>query len=102
MNLFVLRSQSKKPIDALSLQKKSNASAATVKSLVDKGILEEHFTQNGRIEFSGAVATGIKSLNEAQQQAYHEINSAFNEHSVVLFHGVTSGRKPEISARLIE
>lgn len=102
MNLFVLRSQSKKPIDALSLQKKSNASAATVKSLVDKGILEEHFIQKDRIEFSGAVATDIKSLNEAQQQAYHEINSAFNEHSVVLLHGVTSSGKTEIYARLIE
>lgn len=102
MNLFVLRSQSKKPIDAISLQKKSNASASTVKSLVDKGILEEYFIQKDRIEFSGAASTEIKSLNEAQQKAYHEIKTEFKEHSVVLLHGVTSSGKTEIYARLIE
>lgn len=102
MNLFVLRSQSKKPIDAISLQKKSNASASTVKSLVDKGVLEEYFIQKDRIEFSGAASTEIKSLNEAQQKAYHEIKTEFKEHSVVLLHGVTSSGKTEIYARLIE
>jgi primosomal protein N' (replication factor Y) len=102
MNLFVLRSQSKKPIDAISLQKKSNASASTVKSLVDKGILEEYFIQKDRIEFSVAASTEIKSLNEAQQKAYHEIKTEFKEHSVVLLHGVTSSGKTEIYARLIE
>ena len=102
MNLFVLRSQSKKPIDAISLQKKSNTSASTVKSLVEKGILEEYFIQKDRIEFSGAASTDIKSLNEAQQKAYHEIKTEFKEHSVVLLHGVTSSGKTEIYARLIE
>ena len=102
MNLFVLRSQSKKPIDAIALQKKSDTSASTLKSLVDKGILEEYFVQKDRVEFSGDASTEIKTLNEGQQKAYQEIKTSFSEHSVVLLHGVTSSGKTEIYAQLIE
>ncbi len=101
MNLFLLRSQTKKSIDAVELQKRSNASAATLKSLVDKEILEEYFIQKDRVEFLGAASTEIKSLNEAQQKAYHEIKASFKDQSVVLLHGVTSSGKTEIYARLI-
>src|SRR5690606_15467244 len=53
MTFFTLKSQSKKPIDALVLQKKSNASTSILKSLIDKEIFEEYFIQKDRVEYSG-------------------------------------------------
>lgn len=102
MNLFVLKSQSKKPIDAVALQKKSNASASTLKTLIDKEIIEEYFIQKDRIEFSGVASTDIKTLSEGQQTAFHEIKELFKEQNVVLLHGVTSSGKTEVYSRLIK
>lgn len=102
MNLFMLNSQTKKPISSTALQKKSAASAATLKSLIDKGILEEYLIQHDRVEFSGEATSEIKTLNESQTIAFEEIKTSFAENDVVLLHGVTSSGKTEIYVRLIE
>ncbi|WGF92501.1 replication restart helicase PriA [Aequorivita marisscotiae] len=102
MHLFMLSGQTKKPISAAVLQKKSDASASTLKSLVDKCILEEYHLQQDRVIFSGEAATDIKTLNEAQLLAFNEIKESFKKNNVVLLHGVTSSGKTEIYVRLIE
>ncbi|MDC8000413.1 primosomal protein N' [Aequorivita todarodis] len=102
MNLFMLNSQTKKPIGSIALQKKSEASAATLKSLIDKGVLEEYYIQHDRVEFSGEASSAIKTLNEPQAKAYEEIKTSFATNNVVLLHGVTSSGKTEIYVRLIE
>ncbi|HLW30783.1 MAG TPA: primosomal protein N' [Aequorivita sp.] len=102
MNLFMLSGQTRKPIEAGILQKNSKASAATLKSLIDKGILEEYFIQKDRIEFSGEASTGIKALNESQTVAFEQIKESFETQNVVLLHGVTSSGKTEIYVKLIE
>ncbi len=102
MHLFMLNTQTKKPISSTLLQKKSEASAATLKSLIDKGILEEYFIQQDRVEFLGEASSEIKTLSEAQIKAYDEIKTSFEINDVVLLHGVTSSGKTEIYVRLIE
>ncbi|MCW9038324.1 primosomal protein N' [Altibacter sp.] len=102
MTLFMLSSQQKRPVDSVTLQKKSDASAAVLRSLLDKGILEEFFIQKDRIEYSGEDTAAIKTLNPAQEQAFEEIKTSFETNDVTLLHGVTSSGKTEIYVRLID
>lgn len=102
MTFFTLKSQSPKPIDAVVLQKRSNTSAAVLKSLIEKGIFEEYFIQKDRVEYSGNASAGIKTLNESQENSFNQITESFKTNNVVLLHGVTSSGKTEIYAKLIE
>ncbi len=102
MHLFMLNTQTQKPISSTMLQKKSEASSATLKALIDKGILEEYFIQQDRVAFLGEASSEIKKLNEAQTVAYQEIKKSFETNDTVLLHGVTSSGKTEIYVRIIE
>ncbi|PKA83969.1 replication restart DNA helicase PriA [Ulvibacter sp. MAR_2010_11] len=101
MTLFMLSAQDKKPVDSIRLQKKSDTTSAVIKTLIDKGILEEYFVQKDRIEYSGEAASEIKELNEAQIVAFDEIKTSFETYDVTLLHGITSSGKTEIYVRLI-
>jgi len=102
MTLFLLTAQLKRPIDSILLQKKSNSTSVVIKTLIDKGILEEYFVQQDRIEFDGEGDSAIKKLNETQEKAFAEIQASFQVHDVTLLHGVTSSGKTEIYVRFIE
>ena len=102
MNLFLMTAQEKKPVESMALQKKSKVTSTVLKSLLNKGVLEEYYIQKDRIEFTGEGDNKIKELTETQERALVEIESSFREHDVTLLHGVTSSGKTELYVRLIE
>jgi len=92
---------SKKAIKVTSLQENSNCSAAIIKSLVDKGILEYYFIQTDRINFNGN-SSALKELTEYQEIAYNAIKTTFKTKQTTLLKGITSSGKTEIYVKLIK
>lgn len=102
MTLLMLMSQEKKPIESLVLQKKSKASSSVLKSLINKGILEEYYIQKDRNEYENEHFLKLKKLSNVQNEAYDEIRNVFKKQDVALFYGVTSSGKTEVYVKIIE
>jgi primosomal protein N' (replication factor Y) len=101
MTLFLMQAQSHKPIASLDLQKKANVTASVLKTLLDKGILEEYFIKKDRIAFEGDTHA-VKTLSKPQQTALNQIKDSFKTHNTTLLFGVTSSGKTEVYVQLIK
>src|ERR1700761_4486920 len=75
------------------LLKKSGASDAQLKGLVDKKILRIEKRTVDRIRYLPQDIKIDFELSAAQQQAFEEISASFSERAVCLLHGVTSSGK---------
>ncbi|MEP6466860.1 MAG: primosomal protein N' [Parafilimonas sp.] len=85
-----------------SLLKKSNASIAQLKGLIDKNILLAEKRSINRIQSLPKNIQIDFTLSAAQQTALNEIENSFKEKNVCLLHGATASGKTQIYIKLIE
>ncbi|NNT72962.1 primosomal protein N' [Flavobacterium sp. IMCC34852] len=102
LQYFQLQAKERKPISVRQLTETAQTSAAIIKALIEKGIFEEYYIQEDRVNFDKNKTENQLTLSEAQQKAHDEIEHVFTEKEVCLLHGVTSSGKTEIYTKLIE
>ncbi|MFM2138298.1 MAG: primosomal protein [Bacteroidota bacterium] len=85
-----------------ALLKKSGASDAQLRGLVEKGVLHVEKREVGRLRTLPRDIRIDFELSPAQEAALASIRTAWIQHAVCLLHGVTSSGKTNLYIRLIE
>ena len=101
---LIKTSKARKQIEVLELLLKEelplrNFSSASIKSLIDKGIVEKVYKEEYRYK-NDNVDRKVNELNEFQKEAYEKIIKS--EKDVILLNGVTGSGKTEIYMTLID
>ena len=79
----------------------SNLSAAVLKGLVDKNILEIESIEDSRIKDVSNISKKMPILSDFQSIAFNKIDNYFKNGTSLLLHGVTGSGKTEIYIQLI-
>jgi len=73
-----------------------------LKSLINKGLVEEFYLQKNRIEYYDGDLESIDSLTSFQEKALKDIESIFEHKDIALLHGVTGSGKTHLYINLAE
>ena len=102
LSYFSMSTANKLPIKVLDLIKKSNASSAQIKALIDKDIFQDYHLNVDRVSFENNGIIPSMELNLYQSKTLYEITKSFENKDITLLKGVTSSGKTEIYVKLIE
>jgi primosomal protein N' (replication factor Y) len=100
--LHLSKTQDLGEVTKSELLKKSGASDAQLKGLIEKKILRAEQRSIERLTYLPQNINIDFELTEAQQAALEQITHSFREKPVCLLHGVTSSGKTQVYIRLIE
>ena len=89
-------------VSKTELLKKSGASDAQLKGLIEKSILHTEKREINRLNYAPKDVMIDFTLNGAQQAAKEQLDEYFKTKQVCLLHGVTSSGKTHIYVKLIE
>lgn len=89
------------PVKRSELVKASGSSASVFNAMVTKGFFRIE-SREAAITKSGGEVSPPHALSLPQEEAYGRVKQLFNEHEVVLLHGVTSSGKTELYIHLIK
>ncbi|WP_438969040.1 replication restart helicase PriA [Nonlabens sp.] len=102
MTLFMMQAGNQRDVTKKQLLERANVTAAVIKSLVSKGILNEVEKDIDRVLDKEEEGAELFELNEDQNNALKEIKSSFEQQKTVLLHGVTSSGKTQLYVELIK
>ena len=103
--LIILEYQTEHPEKHLrksSLFEEGIFANSQIKSLIDKGFVEEYFLEKDRLHSYEGEIEEIEKLSVAQMEAKEKVDAAFEKNRNVLLHGVTSSGKTHIYLEKIE
>ncbi len=89
-------------VDKGDLYKKTKIDSTVINALIKKGIVDKEKFEVSRIKDGDADTTALPPMSEAQQAAYEQTLSYFEEGKNVLLFGVTGSGKTRIYTEIIQ
>jgi len=99
---FIHLDKTRSEVVQSELLKKSGATAAQLKSLISKGIMEVETRTVGRLSHSPQRIDIDFKLTEAQQKTLEQVRKGLKSHQVCLLHAITGSGKTHLYIKLIE